>query len=349
MARSKKIPHHISQYQPSRGMAKNRFRYGNNTVTGAINLYDAISTGFDLVKSHTKTGTTTKRETKLKPKNIAHGWYVDTISGLNHSFPKSFQSVINSSGQQSQMDQEPIKQDAILSRANSMTVLNLHPLTKLIAQIHAGTNFFLTTQTWKLMFTNMSNVKICYEYYYVTPKGNQPFTFQAEIDALTIGLTGGAAVNTVFTNWRPSDTPQVLKNYNILGKSVFRLGPGETGELHCRDKIYKKFGQADIMPAAGGQTVPQYAHGSNTQLYCRWYGCPTGIAQTAALSLVTDAVFGDHTLATSWIAESKYFWYEADRDNPNFTLWNTNVKNAVSGTETVVANVETDQNNTAAR
>jgi len=351
MARSKKYPQHVSRYQSANGLQANRFRYGNNTVSGAINLYDAVSTGYDLVKSHTKTGTGTKRSTKVKPKSIAHGWYVDTISGLQHKFPKSFQAIIDTSGALTFSKQIPVKQDTILSRVNAVTIFNLHPLTELRALVPAPAqkNIFLTTQHWKLMFTNMSNVKICYEYFYVTPKGDQPFTFQAELDVLTNNLAGGAALNSVFTNWKPSDTPELLKNYNILGKSVFRLGPGETGELHCKDKLYKKLGASDTMLDVGGQTVPQYVPGVNTQLYCRWYGCPTGIALTGALSLVTDAVFGDHTLATSWIAESKYYYYVADADNTAFGLWGSDVRSSVLGTETVVAQVETDQNNTAAR
>jgi len=341
----------LTRYQAPRGLQQNRFKYGKNTVTGAINLYDAVSTGFDIYKSHTKTGTQTKKTTKLKPKALANGWYVDTISGINHKFPRSLQAVIDTSGQSSFSKQIPVKQDAILSRVNQVTLLNLHPLSELrvAGVIPNNTRLHLSTQQWKIMFTNMSNVKICYEYYYVTPKGDQPFTFQANIDTLQVALAGGAALNAVFTNWKPSDVPELLKTYNILGKSVFRLGPGETGELHCKDRLYNTFSNSDIQADVAGQTKPQYKGGSNTQLFCRWYGCPTGIAQTAALSLVTDAVFGDHLLATSWIAESKYYYYRSDPDTPDYAGWDSTVKNAVTGTETVVTEGQTDINNAQAR
>lgn len=215
-------------------------------------------------------------------------------------------------------------------------------LSRIQAITDTNVRTFVTTGSFKVMFTNMSNVKLCYEYYLVTPIGDQASTFQAQVTALSNSLDVGSGSFDVITGWDPQFVPELMKSYRILGKSVFRLSPGETGELHGKNKIYRQFGDT-------AQTLGRtYESGINTQLYCRWYGCPTGVSDTATLHLVKDAVFGDGLLATSWITEDWFNYYKQDSVNVNALEWSSNVRANVVGTETVVTHAQTDDDNTAA-
>jgi len=328
----------IARYQKARGLQANRFKFvKQENFDAAMDLFNSVSTGFDIAKSNTKTGTKTKQVHKVKPRTLAHGWYVDIISGIQHKCPKSFEPIIQTSGRVTVNKQKPVKQDAILSRVNHQMLLNGIYLADIATITDQQVDTFLTTASWKVMWTNLSNVKLCYEYYYVTPKGDKGNNFQTDLVALTGLLDTSGNHNSVFTNWKPSDTPELLRNWTILGKSVFRLAPGETGELHCKDRIYKKFGDAEQT------TGRNYKAGVAGQLYVRWYGCPTGTALPAAPTLVVDAMFGDHLLATSWIVETKYNYYKADSVNVKRAQWDTDVLSAPSAGTVVVTHADSTE------
>jgi len=336
MARSKKLSRASSSLQSRYGglFSRHNWQYAANSVNTIVNAGQAISQGYDMVK--TQTGTKKKSYRGL-PKTLAHGWYVDTMSGLNHKFPQSWNSVIKNNGRFTVKTQLPSKQDAILSRINKSTLINHLPLTTIQAITDPGVTTYLTTARWKTMWTNMSNVKICYEYYYVTPIGDQANTFQVDLEALTNILDVSSGLMDVYTSWKPQETPELMKNWRILSKSVFRLSPGETGELHGKDNIYKQFGDAV-------QTTGRTHESSiNTQLYVRWYGCPTGVITTAAPTIVTDATFGDASLATTWITETSFSYYKADSINAAGTTWSSTVLASISGAQTVVTHQHNDQ------
>lgn len=318
--------------------AKNPFAYGTTAIATA--LYDHLSTGFDTAKGFSKTGTKTKKIEKLKPKQIAVGWYVDYMSGFLHKFPKSFNAIVNTTGKLVFKTQTPIKQDCVLSRVNQVQLFNGLPLTEIQALTDPNVTTYVTTTSWKLTWTNLSNIKICYEYYYVTPIGEQATTFQAQIGVLTDSLNTASGYNNVFTQWRPEDTPQLLKNWRILSKSVFRLSPGETGEIHCKDRIYAKFGDAIQL------LDRTYAAKYNTQLYCRWYGAPTALATITvppAEPVAAEAVYGVAGAATSWIMESETNYYRGVLAQPNQEVWNTTVPASVGGGQYVVTQENEDQ------
>lgn len=310
---------------------------GQAALTAAF--YNQLSTGFDTIKSHTKTGTTQKKVEKLKPKEIARGWYADYMTGFMHKFPKSFEAVVNSSGKQVYKRQVPVLQDGIQARVNKITLYNGLELTDIQGITDVGVTTYVTSSRWKLMWTNLSNVKMCYEYYYVTPIGEQATTFQDQVTSLTNTLNISTGFNDVYTIWRPEDTPQVLKNWRILSKSVFRLAPGETGEIHCKDSVYAKFGDAI-------QTLDRtYAAKYNTQLYCRWYGAPTAVATTAiapAEPNPTDATFGAAGTATAWILENQVSYYRGVQAQPNLESWSTSVIANVPGGKVIVTEAEED-------
>lgn len=339
MAHKRKTNGTITNYYPRKrvpGLSANWGYVPNPFQNGIL---ENVAAGYDI----TTTATGKRKSHKKQQKQLAHGWYVDYVTGLNHKFPTSWISVIKNTGRIQVRDQKPIKQDTILARVNLITLINNMQLTDIANITNVNQATYLTTMGWKVSFTNMSNVKICYEYYYVTPVGDQANTFQTNITTLTNFLTTPAGQQDVFTMWKPEDVPELMKTYRILGKSVFRLSPGETGELHGRDQVYKKFGDAAQYL---GRT---YESGTNTQLFCRWYGCPTGIIDNVTPTIVKEATFGDAFLATSWITEKYYNYYQADTINPASTTWSSTVRASVNaGTETVVTHADTSDDTTTA-
>ena len=188
------------------------------------------------------------------------------------------------------------------------------------------------------MWTNLSNVKICYEYYLVTPRRNAPAAndFQTEFTFLSNILDGASGGYDVNTTWTPETVPELMKNWKILSKSVFRLSPGESGEIHWKNKIYKRFSEADRRDRT-------YEAGTATQLYCRWYGCPTAQQLIAPPFTIgpTDAAFGDNVLHTSWIMEQSINYYRTDINNPDINDWLTSVQ-ALGPDKQIVTHQEAD-------
>jgi len=304
-------------------------------TVAAIELYNRLSTGWDNIK--TQTGTETKVG-KLRPKTIAHGWYVDYMTGIQHKFPSSWNAVKSLTGVVRNRFQTASKQDGILARVNEVTLFNINDLLYVQAITEPGIYTYFLGDTWKVMFSNLSNIKMCYEYYLVTPIGEQASNFQTQLNALTSTLYS-SEINDIWTSWTPADTPEILKNWRILSKSVFRLSPGETGEIHGKDKIYKKFG--DAMQVYDRT----YLSGCNVQLYCRWYGAPTAIASSTtppAEPIAAIATFGANATATSWIVETEQKYMHAINDAPNVGTWNTSVTSTLLPGQIVVTETHED-------
>lgn len=310
---------------------------------------DLVSTGFDMVKKRIrkngKTETVTKKETHVAPTQIAHGWYADSMTGIKRKFPKALESILTAYGTIKERNQTGAKQDTQLSLINHALFINMNDITDLttlkLGRVTNQISWILSTK-WKTMFTNMSNVKICYEFYYVTPKRDRATNFLEEVDIFTTLLDQPDNYNDNFTNWSPNELPALMENWKILSKSVFRLGPGETGEIHGGDKLYYKYDQ-------GAFTAQRnYIPGLNTQLYCRWYGAPTGVAVTGTNVVLTPA-FGDAGLATVWITEKGRNWVNSDADNITVLGWSrANIAEAPGAGNSIVTNVETDQDVTPA-
>jgi len=305
-------------------------------------LFDQLATGFDTIKSYSRTGTTTEKKVeKLKPRTIALGWYVDYMSGFNHQFPKSYNNILDVTGRKVQKTQTPNLISSALARVGKATILSAMELATLQAITDVNVTTYLMQHKWKTMFTNLSNVKQCYEFYYVTPIGEQATSFEQQITTLTNSLHTSSAYNDVFTMWKPSDTPEVLKNWRIFSKSVFRLGPGETGEIHGKDNLYQKIGDAV-------QLLDRTYAKSNTQLYCRYYGAPTGIGLSVvapAEPVPTQATFGANNLKTAFVTETTLTYYQAVQSQPNIESFSTTVANATGAGEEVITQAEDDQEN----
>lgn len=318
--------------------------YGNAIDDVANGVLTTVATGFDFGQSNTKTKSKRKKIKNL-PGTLAHGWYCDQMSGVKHEFPKSWNSVLMDNQKQRVQKQTPVKQDAVLSGVNHVQLLNQLQLSDLQAITDPGRVTYLLNSYFKIMFTNMSNVKLCYEYYYVTPVGDQAATFLENIVSLSSSSLGMGGVDTYdrFTTWTPQQLPELMKNYRILSKSVFRLAPGETGELHGKSNHYKKIGDAI-------QTTDRtYGTGGlNVQLYCRWYGCPTGTVDNLAPGTVTQATFGDALLATSWITEESYNYCKGDAANVSSVVWSSTVLETVPAGNTIVTHAQTDDDVTGA-
>ena len=142
-------------------------------------------------------------------------------------------------------------------------------------------------------------LKYVTNFYYVTPKTDRANNFESEVNSFTSLIDTPAGYQDVYTAWNPNEIPGLLDNWTILSKAVIRLGGGETGEIHCKDKIYQKISETDIQ---GGRT---YAPRINTQLYCRWYGAPTYVYNTTVPQTPTyTPAYGDANLRTVWILES---------------------------------------------
>ena len=113
------------------------------------------------------------------------------------------------------------------------------------------------------------------------------------------------------------------------------MAPGETGELHSKSSIYKILDEADKRDRT-------YSAGFNTQLYCRWYGCP-GAQQTIASGAIVNpnATIGDDLLHTSWIIETTRNYYKYSVSSKEESAWLTSVPALIGGNQ-VVTHAQTD-------
>lgn len=167
-------------------------------------------------------------------------------------------------------------------------------------------------------------------------------SFEQQIPTFGDPLTDPDGLDDVFTTWKPTDYPQLMRNWRILGKSVFRLGSGESAELHGKDAYYYKFGLAQRL------TQRNYTERVNTQLYVRVYGCPTGTAVIGSES-VKDSVFSDHNIASNFIVEQSINYYYADTVNKTATTWSSTVKAAPDAGDEVVVQADTSEDVTPAK
>jgi len=341
-----------SSYRNKNRLSKSDLRRWGSGYSYAPSPFDQLqnlASGYDVIK--TATGSETKSRRKQQ-KQVAHGWYVDYISGIQHDFPKGWDSILKNNGRFQNRVQKPLLSKTALSRTTNETLLEQNTITdinSILPSLTSTQSAYITTGNFKVMFTNLSNVKMCYEFYYVTPKAAAANQFDTLVTTLGNPLTNPDGLFDVFTNWKPEDYPELLKAYRVLGKSCFRLGPGETGELHGKDKFYKKLGLNQRL------TQRNYTEGLNTQLYCRWYGAPTALADVTVvppaapvIGNTTDAVFGDFSLATSFIMEQTVNWYYADTVNLPQTTYGTTVNASIPANKTVVVHENVDDEVTAA-
>lgn len=314
--------------------------------------FDAISTSYDNIVKTTRSQNGTKKrvvkkEEHLGPAQVSQGWYVDSMAGLQRKFPKSWSSLKTVTNVQRQRNQLQGFAPTNMARINDALLLDMNGLASLAAvqgptTIGRGANqkAYILTNMWKSTFTNLSNIKICYEYYYVTPKKDNANTFQADVATFMGLIDNPSGYEDVFTNWKPEDSPEILKRWRILSKSVFRLGPGETGELHCKDRVYRAIGAGDFQ---GERT---FTRGLNTQLYVRWYGAPTGVFDPTLVSGVpvgvTGATFGDNGCQTVWVSEVGRNYFLNDIDYPELLLYSTNVPATVTAPNIVVTREDDD-------
>jgi len=299
------------------------WRLGAGEAAAVIGTAATLSTGYDLVKTE---GGSYKKSIRGKPKTLALGWYVDFMSGIQHQMPKSFDPVIKTAGRHTDFEQTGFVADTILNRINQVILqrsLDLPIINAILGPLGNNQDAIITTNRGKVTWTNMSNVKICYEYYLVTPRRNASAAndFQQEYTFLSNILDTTSGGHDVITTWSPEAVPELMKNWKVLSKSVFRLSPGETGEIHWKNNVYKRFSEADRRDRT-------YEAGTATQLYVRWYGCPTAQQLIAAPNTIgpTDAAFGDNVLHTSWIMEQSVNYYRTDIFNPDANAWITNVQ-----------------------
>lgn len=201
---------------------------------------------------------------------------------------------------------------------------------------------FITTGKWKVTWTNMSNVKMCYEFYYVTPRKAQATSFEQQVPTFGDPLTAPDGLDDVHTMWKPSDYPELMKSWRILGKSVFRLGGGETGELHGKDAYYYKFGLNQRL------TQRNYTERVNTQLWVRIYGAPTGTAVIGS-EVSEGFCFSDNSIASNFIIEQSINYYYNDTVNVTNTSWGSTVKAAVDAGDEVVVQADTSDDVTPAK
>lgn len=307
---------------------------------------ETLSTGFDLLKKATGRGGKTKTETKstkIGQKQLALGWYVDFMTGLQYSW-KPIQSALKlTQGNTKSSQQNGLLTLSTLNRAAEATLVNSWDLALIQAVTNTGSRTIIQGTQTKIMFTNMSNVKWCYEFYYVTPRESQATTFLSQTSTVMNTLDAGFGINDKLTSWTPQSTPGLLKGWKILSKSVFRLSPGETGEIHIKDKINQI---AETMERSLGRTyIPKF----NTQLYVRYYGCPTAqsiIGMAAPFGNL--AAFGDDVCTTSYIIEKTYKYTLSDIATPDAWIMSTDVSALVAGNE-IVTQVETDNDITPAQ
>jgi len=320
--------------RPSSSSLSKFFKDGENYVSKK--LKKATSHGFLLTENG-------KKLHKKKPSQLANGWFVDYLPGRTREFPTTFNAVIEQNGKAHIYKQEGQITTTALSRVGNVTLLNMMPLTEVQTLTNTNQNTYLLNQKWKIMWTNMSNVKMCYELYCVRPIGGQANTFASNLDSLTDLRDSSSGLQNVITTWKPSFTPELLKNYKIMSTSVIRLDPGSSAEIHGKDNIYRRVGEAE-------QTTDRtYDADYNTQIYCRYYGCPTGVVATAGGTTLTSAVFGDQNLQTSWITEWDYTYTRNDAASHNADVWGvTNVLSSVTAPANVVTMVETDHDITEA-
>jgi len=330
----------------TQGRFSKRTKYLAGQTLGASNEYVAaglgaaatISAGYDLVKGPSGTF---HKSGRAKPSQIAHGWYVDTATGLQHKIKDYQKQIITQNGRKADFWQQSFIGDCIFNRINQVIIFDDWNLTHANAVTGVNERTLVTTTRQKTMFTNMSNVKICYEYYLVTPRVDAANSFQAEFNLLSNIVDSSSGGFDVITSWTPEQVPEVMKNWKILAKSVFRLAPGETGELHSKSKIYKLLSEADKRDRT-------YAAGFNVQLYCRWYGCPTAQQKTSDGTIVNpNASFGDNLLHTSWIIEGVRNYYKTAYLDGAVSSWLTTVPGAIAGHE-VVTHDQTDDDIVAA-
>jgi len=310
---------------------------GNKYTTAAAGAAAAVSAGWDLYKTPAGTFRQTSR---AKPTQLAHGWYVDMMTGIQHKPSNTDREIIAQAGRKSDFQQTAFIGDTILNRINQVVIFTDWDLTQTNAVTTVAEKTLLTTSRQKVMFTNMSNTKICYEYYLVTPKNDAANSVQAEFNLLS-NINSSAGGFDVITTWNPAVVPELTKNWRFLSKAVFRLAPGETGEIHCKSSIYKQLTEANRR----NRTLQA---GITTQLYCRWYGCPTAQQTIATGAIVNpNAAFGDDLLHSSWIIEQTRNYYKTSVGSTEQRAWITNVPALVGGNQ-VVTHAQTDDDITVA-
>lgn len=346
MAKRKRSRDDRGRYAPSKrtknyaGGVATAAAWGAGEAAAALSAATAISYGYDLVKGPSGNF---RHTNKTKPTQLAHGWYVDTMSGLQHKIHDNMKPVISTAGRKTDYEQTSLMQDTILNRIQQQMIFNDWPLTEILgaSPAQSNTRALITTSRQKVMWTNLSNVKICYEYYLVTPKSDMSGDFQGELTNLSNILDSASGGHDVLTIWRPETLPALMKNWRVLSKSVFRLAPGETAELHSKSNIYRWVDE-------GLKRDRSYIEGLNTQLYCRWYGCPTA-KRIVATGVVpsTGGTFSDNVLHTSWIIERSKNYYQTDVANPTQAAWITSVQPLLAGEE-IVTHAQTDDDVTPA-
>lgn len=315
-----------------------KLKYADNPFLAALGNLAAntLATGFD----ETVTATGTKTRTPVRSSaNLAQGWQVGFIHGLKKKFPKYLQPIWHSQGQQVESYQEERVTNTILNRVANDLIIENWPLSYIQTKTDLNARTVVTNSHWKVMWTNLSNIKICYEFYYVTPKVQMANRFDVSLHAQSnvVDLsTGNFDVMTIF---KPETVPAVRDNWRILAKRVFRLNPGETAELHGKDNIYKKLDESE---QGEGRT---YIPGINTQLYVRWYGQPC--AQGTTPTTMAEGTIGDDNCKTAWIIERTLGCIKVDINNPTYTSWSTTIP-ALIGGNTVYTHAENDIEVTAA-
>jgi len=324
-----------------RSLGENALQAASNAVENmaAITATAAtLSTGWDMVKNKI-TGAQTKqaRGTGM----LAHGWHVATMKGIDRQFPKKAQAIVDTEGRKAATAQTGQIAQGDCSSARTLTLLNIWQLSDIQSVTDANSKTYISTGNWKVMWTNLSNIKICYEFYYVTPKADMAATFETDyITAANIEDTAVLGYDRI-TIKGPEKYPELLKNWRILSKRVFRLGPGETGEIHGSDKRHSFVGDAE-------QVLGRlYFNGLSTQLLVRYYGAPTA-REVVATGALTGATFGDADVNSSFVIESTVNYYKTMINNPMEGIWTSTLLTAPLGGEQIITNVDLDQDTTPA-
>lgn len=113
------------------------------------------------------------------------------------------------------------------------------------------------------------------------------------------------------------------KCYKVLAKSVFRLNPGETGELHWQDYGYHK-----LSSLVGKRTYEK----ENIQIVCRVLGATTGFTTALPTSVWSEneAGLGKSGQHTAFVSEKSTAYLPVQRDDGKSVVYS----NTLTGTGT---------------
>jgi len=290
-------------------------------ITRQLQDLTTINLGFDTFKVSDNTRSKKRKAAEEKVKkpmttlNIGTGWFVDFMTGLNHSFPNKLNIAKESAGLRRSIVQTQLIGKTTQNIPESMMLLNNWSLAaEITPRVIANQKTVVWGTDTMVRFSNMSNYKIIYEFYYVTPVQDMAVDYQDAYAQLATTLDTTPLSYNMQT-LGPEKFPLLKKSYKILSKAVFRLGQGETGEIHIKDKIYR------IVDDANRQQGRTFQKGINTQLMVRYWGQP--LVVDTVENPFFGSVLGDNSAISAFIMEKTLKWSYLDINNPNEILWSS--------------------------